>query len=129
MSVMRACTKGIINPLPAPLFLVFTSFPSFPCLLAVERLVAIKEEFIKRGPNWKREMETWVCPTNPATSNGTCDPCGASQYWGNWENIACRGDSVKQLDILGGDGHVTNFHFTARKVSWVKICPGPQVKN
>ena len=29
-------------------------------------------------------LANWTCPTPPETSNGSCDPCGARQWWGNW---------------------------------------------
>lgn len=29
-------------------------------------------------------LANWTCPTPPETSNGSCDPCGAAQWWGNW---------------------------------------------
>lgn len=64
---------------------------------AVDRLFRLKEILVKRGPHWADALQNWTCPTPAATSNGSCDPCGASQWWGNWIHMACRGDSLKRM--------------------------------
>ena len=45
---------------------------------------------MNRSVNWQDALKSWTCPTDPADSDGVCDPC--SKDWsGNWEHIHCRG--------------------------------------
>lgn len=78
----------------------------------IDKLLAFKALMDKRGEGWRGNLANWTCPTPPATSNGSCDPCGARQWWGNWPYVGCRGFSIRGLDELGGNGYVTNLHFT-----------------
>lgn len=63
---------------------------------AVDRLNRLKAVLSAKGPHWSAALQNWTCPTPAATSNGSCDPCGAAQWWGNWAFLGCRGQELKR---------------------------------
>eukprot|EP00887_Chlorella_sp_A99_P004864 scaffold4.g4864.t1 len=79
-------------------------------------LLAFRDQMLKRpGYQWGLALKSWTCPTPAASSDnadGSCDPCGSKSWWGNFEHVACRGDSTETHDQLGGNGYVTNIHIT-----------------
>lgn len=70
-----------------------------------------KTALAARGPNWKAALASWTCPSGGGGGPGSCDPCG-TDFWGTWSGIGCRGAGVSSQDRRGGDGRVTNLHFT-----------------
>ncbi|KAK9813091.1 hypothetical protein WJX72_008864 [[Myrmecia] bisecta] len=101
--------RGVLVFVVATSLLVTASAFTLPSEVAL--LQALKANLTARGPNWAGALnKKWTCPSN--TGDGDCDPCGHMVWWGAWAYLGCRGDTIKQQDILGGDGHVTNIHFT-----------------
>jgi len=70
-----------------------------------------KTALAARGPNWKAALASWTCPSGGGGGPGSCDPCG-TDFWGTWSGVGCRGAGVSSQDRRGGDGRVTNLHFT-----------------
>lgn len=72
------------------------TFHSPACLVhsavAVARLAAFRDAMQNRSPAWKNSMQLWTCPTPPANSDSSCDPCGRLSD-GNWYHMHCRGNS------------------------------------
>ena len=64
---------------------------------------------VARGPNWRSSLASWSCPSGISSF----DPCG-NDFWGLWPGVGCRGGGVSSQDKAGGggDGRVTNLHFT-----------------
>ena len=61
---------------------------------AVEILTRFRDAMLARPVSanarpwygWKAALQSWTCPTPPADSNGSCDPCGSGS-WGNWDHM------------------------------------------
>ncbi|GBF87969.1 hypothetical protein Rsub_00681 [Raphidocelis subcapitata] len=78
-----------------------------------EAVSAFRDSLAPRSANWRDALATWRCPTDPANSDGPCDPCGRKSD-GNWEHMHCRGKSTGWGESGDGtiDGNVTNVHIT-----------------
>ena len=48
---------------------------------AVAAALKFRDEMVEVGPNWANALKSWQCPTPPALSNGSCDPCGVNVWW------------------------------------------------
>lgn len=86
--------------------------------------------FAREGDSWEKALASWTCPTRPDNSQEECDPCGYKDSWGNWDHIACRGDSQPDKPWAyrnKGNGYVTNVHITDYKTTGTlpieELCP------
>ncbi|KAG1671071.1 hypothetical protein FOA52_000743 [Chlamydomonas sp. UWO 241] len=87
-------------------------------------LNTIKDANTNRSASWVSALSSWTCPTDPADSDGTCDPC--SRDWsGNWEHMHCRGAGARYGEGSTGvyDGYVTTIHVTDQNLE------GPPAKE
>lgn len=83
----------------------------------LQKLQLFKQMMVTRSKNWEMALEEWVCPTNPADSDSTCDPC-SRDFTGNWKHMHCRGPTNGSGESSQGiyDGFVTNIHITDVKL-------------
>ncbi|KAF6256698.1 hypothetical protein COO60DRAFT_83567 [Scenedesmus sp. NREL 46B-D3] len=82
------------------------------------RFIALRDAMNTRSPYWRAATSKWTCPTPPANSDSTCDPCGRDVE-GNWYHMHCRGQSTGWGESGDGiiDGVVTSSHITSEKVN------------
>ena len=79
----------------------------------IDRLSLIRDKLLNKSLNWNKALSTWNCPTDPLTSDASCDPCSID-WSGNWEHLHCRGSSGRYGEGSDGkfDGYVSTVHVT-----------------